>query len=109
MNRKQFYAWVQLFITQNNMDLQNAVRLIGSAPALMRLQDERPSIALPCNRYLRVRRVLNRLYGWPNFETVREIRSYGAADVAMIYPADCIEGCHALTTIAVEQDGEVVV
>jgi hypothetical protein len=44
MKRKQFLALVQSFIAQNDMDLQNAVLLLGGSSALMRLQRFRRSL-----------------------------------------------------------------
>jgi hypothetical protein len=37
MTRKQFLARVKAFIAQNDLDLQNAVLLLGGVSALMRL------------------------------------------------------------------------
>ena len=122
MNRKQFYASVKSFITQNDMDLQNAVLLLGGAPALMRIQRLRRSLAKPHNKGGQIGRELNWLYDLLSLENVGDFGAEEAGYFAMINPdhpvvwsicllteavADLIEGYDSLPASASEQDDEV--
>lgn len=122
MTRKQFLARVKAFIAQFDLDLQNAVLLLGGAPALMRLQRFRRSLNASNDKSVRLHRELNWLYDLLSLENVGDFDTEESGHFAMIDPedpvvwsickltegvADLIEGLDALQAQVGGQQGEV--
>ncbi|MFT6091330.1 hypothetical protein [Sulfitobacter sp.] len=88
MTRKHFLALVKSFIAQYDLDLQNAVLLLGGAAALMRLQRFRRALTAPKPKYDRLHRELNWLCDLLNLENVGDFDSEESGCFAMIDPTD---------------------
>jgi hypothetical protein len=88
MTRKQFLARLKAFIAQNDLDLQNAVLLLGGAPALMRLQRFRRTLNTSSNKSIRLRRELTWLHDLLSLEHAGDFDTEEAGHFAMIDPAD---------------------
>ncbi|AML52804.1 hypothetical protein RC74_17455 [Falsihalocynthiibacter arcticus] len=121
MNRKQLLAAVKAFIAQNDMELQNAVLLLGGSVALMRLQRFRRALTAP-NGKVRLLRELNWLHGLLGLEHVADFDREEAGYCAMINPEDpvvwqicllteavgaLIDGYEQIMPVGGEQAGEV--
>ena len=88
MTRKHLLALLKSFIAQHDLDLQNAVLLLGGGAALMRLQRFRRALSASKPKYHRLRRELNWLCGLLCLENVEDVDSEEAGHFAMIDPAD---------------------
>tara|TARA_R110000850_G_scaffold81352_3_gene174842 strand:- start:2941 stop:3315 length:375 start_codon:yes stop_codon:yes gene_type:complete len=88
MTRKQFLAHVKAFIAQNDLDLQNAVLLLGGAQALMRLHRFRRTLNTSSNKSIRLRRELTWLHDLLSLEHVGDFDTEEAGHFVMIDPAD---------------------
>ena len=122
MTRKQFLAHVKAFIAQNDLDLQNAVLLLGGASALMRLHRFRRTLNTSSSKSIRLRRELTWLHDLLSLEHVGDFDADESAHFAMIDPedpvvwsictltetvADLIDGLGALQAASGDLDGEV--
>jgi hypothetical protein len=122
MTRKQFLARVKAFIAQYDLDLQNAVLLLGGAPALMRLQRFRRSLNASNDKSVRLHREFNWLYDLLRLETVGDFDTEESGHFAMIDPedpvvwsictlteavADLINDLDAVKTASGDERGEV--
>ncbi len=88
MTRQHFLALVKSFMAEYDMDLQNAVLLLGGPAALMRLQRFRRALATPKPKYDRLHRELNWLCDLLSLEHVGDFDSEEAGHFAMIDPDD---------------------
>ena len=88
MNRKQILALVKSFIAQYDLDLQNAVFLLGGSAALMRLQRFRRSLSASNATGVRLHRELNWLHELLSLENVGDPYSEEAGCFSMINPED---------------------
>jgi len=102
MTRKQFLARVNAFLAQFDLDLQNAVLLLGGAPALMRLQRFRRSLSSANDKTIRLRRELHWLHDLLSLENVGDYETEEAGFFAMIEPEDPVVWNICMLTDTVE-------
>ncbi len=88
MTRTHLLALVRSFIAQYDLDLQNAVLLLGGSTALMRLQRFRRSLSAAKPKFYRLRRELNWLCDLLSLEHVGDIDSDESGYFADIDPND---------------------
>lgn len=88
MTRKHLIALIKSYIAQYDLDLQNAVLLLGGSAALMRLQRFRRALSVPNPKFIRVQRELHWLCDLLSLENVGDIDSAESGYFAMIDPDD---------------------
>tara|TARA_R110000787_G_scaffold91830_2_gene193460 strand:- start:74 stop:448 length:375 start_codon:yes stop_codon:yes gene_type:complete len=88
MKRKQFLALVQSYIAQNDMDLQNAVLLLGGSSALMRLQRFRRSLMSLDPKTIHLTRDLTWLNDLLSLEHVGDVDREESGYFSTIHPDD---------------------
>lgn len=88
MTRKHLIALIKTYIAQYDLDLQNAVLLLGGGAALMRLQRFRKTLSAPAPKYDRLHREINWLCDLLSLTNVEDVDSEESGYFAMIDPAD---------------------
>ncbi len=88
MTRKHVRALLKSFMAQNDVDLQNAVLLLGGSAALMRLQRLRRSMSDKDAKFAKLQRELNWLCDLLSLENVADIDGEEFGYFAEIDPAD---------------------
>ncbi len=88
MTRKHLIALLKSFMAQNDVDLQNAVLLLGGSAALMRLQRFRRSMSDTNAKFAKQKRELYWLCDLLNLENVADIDRDESGYFAEIDPAD---------------------
>ena len=88
MTRKHLLALLKSFMAQNDVDLQNAVLLLGGSAALMRLQRFRRIMADKNAKFAKQKRELNWLCDLLSLENVADIDREESGCFAEIDPDD---------------------
>ncbi len=88
MTRKHFLTLLKSFIAQYDLELQNAVLLLGGSAALMRLQRFRRALSAKNPEFFNLQRELNWLCDLLSLETVGDIDSEESGYFATIDPDD---------------------
>lgn len=88
MTRKHVLALLKSFMAQKDVDLQNAVLLLGGSAALMRLQRFRRSMSDKNAKFRKQKHELNWLCDLLSLENVADIDREESGYFAEIDPAD---------------------
>tara|TARA_R110002124_G_scaffold69504_16_gene186899 strand:- start:3007 stop:3381 length:375 start_codon:yes stop_codon:yes gene_type:complete len=88
MSRKHLLALLKSFIAQYDLDLQNAVYLLGGRASLMRLQRFRKTLSAIKPKFQHLCRELNWLCDLLSLDMVGDISSDESGYFALIDPVD---------------------